>query len=57
MSLRIGNVVKLVSGGPLMTVYEITDVVSCMWWSEVTSEYMAQDFHYSTLEKVEFVNE
>jgi len=58
MNFEIGDLVKLKSGGPLMTVEEVgpiqgAEVVSCVWFEKVGNRQLRQqaDFKPATLEK------
>lgn len=51
MELQIGDVVKLKSGGPWMTVYKIQgDEVSCVWFPD-NNDAVYRDFNKHVLLK------
>lgn len=51
-SLRRGDLVRLRSGGPLMTVENIKGSgVDCYWWSDWTGQPNAQTFPIEVLQK------
>jgi len=46
-----GDVVKLRSGGPAMTVLgEVNNFVKCRWWGDPSTGFMTDTFHIITLE-------
>jgi uncharacterized protein YodC (DUF2158 family) len=53
---KIGDVVRLRSGGPGMTVIVTGDqpngrrIVSCQWYSEATSKFETGSFHAEALD-------
>jgi uncharacterized protein YodC (DUF2158 family) len=50
MELKVGDLVKLKSGGPVMTVVDVDeDEVTCVWFRKLREA----DFETVTLEKVE----
>jgi uncharacterized protein YodC (DUF2158 family) len=53
--MKIGELVQLKSGGPVMTVVKIDDVnhISCMWYASQAGEYRTQMFTQSVLDEVE----
>jgi uncharacterized protein YodC (DUF2158 family) len=53
MEFNVGDLVKLKSGGPLMTVSEVDgDEVTCVWFPQADySELREADFADATLEK------
>lgn len=52
MDIKVGDVVQLKSGGPKMTVNEITDAAAnCVWFVGGSRE--SGIFHPSSLEKVQ----
>lgn len=55
--LKVGDVVRLKSGGPKMTVYEIDKykMISCKWFDK-KEEIQCLDFTQDTLEKIEEVD-
>ncbi len=51
MELQIGDVVKLKSGGPWMTVYKIEgDAISCIWFPN-DNDAVSRSFHKDILLK------
>ena len=52
--LVVGDVVQLRSGGPMMTVVELTSktCVECAWYVEDKSKYQVEDFIRRTLIRV-----
>jgi uncharacterized protein YodC (DUF2158 family) len=55
MELKVGDLVKLKSGGPVMTVVDVDgDEVTCVWFpSDDHRKLREDDFNDATLEKVE----
>lgn len=53
--MKIGELVQLKSGGPVMTVVKIDDVnhITCMWYAPQVGEYRTQMFTQSILDEVE----
>ena len=52
-SFKVGDVVRLKSGGPLMTVQQATyaDNIMCTWFGE-NNKRMSEGFHPRTLQKI-----
>ena len=50
---QVGDVVRLKSGGPLMTVQQATyaDNIVCTWFGE-SNKRMSEGFHLRTLQKI-----
>ncbi|HCH4002762.1 TPA: DUF2158 domain-containing protein [Vibrio parahaemolyticus] len=53
MSFNEGDVVKLKSGGPKMTVVEVGDHECFCRWFDAKGQQMADNFELAALEKVE----
>jgi uncharacterized protein YodC (DUF2158 family) len=55
MELKVGDLVKLKSGGPVMTVVDVDeDEVTCVWFPSNDHRKLREaDFETVTLEKVE----
>lgn len=55
MEFKLGDVVRLKSGSPNMTVVEISDTVyiEVTYWHEKLGEFKKQTFMADSLEKVE----
>lgn len=53
--MKIGELVQLKSGGPVMTVVKIDDAshITCMWYATQVGEYRTHVFAQSILDEVE----
>lgn len=57
--MKIGEIVQLKSGGPIMTVIKIDDVshITCMWYAELAEEFRTHVFAQTMLDEVEIDDE
>ncbi len=53
--MKIGELVQLKSGGPVMTVIRIDDVntIECMWYATASGEYRTRVFAEKWLDEVD----
>jgi uncharacterized protein YodC (DUF2158 family) len=56
MALKIGDIVQLKSGGPVMTVVKLDgeDAIACMWYAAQQGEFRTQNFPHVLLDEIEF---
>ncbi len=56
MALKIGSIVQLKSGGPVMTITKIDDVnaITCIWYAAQPGEFRTYVFTEVLLDEVEF---
>lgn len=55
MTMKIGTIVQLKSGGPVMTVSKIDDVnaITCLWYASQQGEFRTHVFPETLLDEVE----
>ena len=59
MAFKIGEIVQLKSGGPVMTIVKVDDVnaITCMWYASQQGEFRTHVFAQAWLDEVEIEEE
>ncbi len=59
MAFKIGEIVQLKSGGPVMTIVKVDDVnnITCMWYASQQGEFRTHVFAQTLLDEVEIEEE